>query len=298
MATTKPTKPTNLMPRHFADDGIKNNFSSAKISNGFSSNFEDILQGDNLNYMIDSIGKELQYLSSVVDFIVDMPINKTFKVNANNNLEYVSLVEDASNKANISLDNLNTAGQAKFDNKANIDLDNLSATGNAKLDNKANINLSNLSTTGQAKLDNKANISLDNLDTTGNNKILPSQSGNSNKYLTTNGYTPSWKPLNNIAEWLMPDYSRATTITYNSGDEIGFDGYLAITGYWQNTDTSASLYIDGCLIMRQSSANDNGHPQSNYNSVFVNVSSTDIITWQKYSKSNLKFYSIPYKGDN
>lgn len=39
---------------------------------------------------------------------------------------------------------------------------------------------------------NKANISLNNLNTTGNNKILPSQTGNSGKYLTTNGTSPSW----------------------------------------------------------------------------------------------------------
>ena len=133
MAQTKPTKPTNLMPRHFADDGIKNNFSSAKIASGFSSNFDDILQGDNLNYMIDSIGKELQYLSTVVDFIVDMPINKTIKVNANNNFEYVSLVEDASDKANISLSNLDATGQALVNNKANIDLSNLSTVGQTKI---------------------------------------------------------------------------------------------------------------------------------------------------------------------
>ena len=37
-----------------------------------------------------------------------------------------------------------------------------------------------------------ANTDLSNLTTTGNNKILPSQSGNSGKYLTTNGTTPSW----------------------------------------------------------------------------------------------------------
>lgn len=123
MATTKPTKPTTLMPRQFAEEGIKNNFSSAKISNGFSSNFDDILQGDNLNYMLDSIGKELQYLSTVVDFIVATPINKTIKVNQNNNLDYDNLVSDVSDRANVSLSNLDTTGQAIIDNK--VDKQNL-----------------------------------------------------------------------------------------------------------------------------------------------------------------------------
>ena len=144
--------------------------------------------------------------------------------------------------------------------------------------------------------------------TTINSKI-PSNATSSNKMVTQSDLdTKADVDLSNInasqtaketiIDWGMPDYSRATTITYNSGDEIGFDGYLAITGYWQNKDTSASLYIDGCLVMRQSSANDNGYSQSNHNSVFVNVSSTDVITWQKYSKSNLTFYSIPFKGVN
>ena len=39
---------------------------------------------------------------------------------------------------------------------------------------------------------NKANISLDNLNTDGIKKVLPSQNGNSGKYLTTDGTSPSW----------------------------------------------------------------------------------------------------------
>lgn len=204
MATTKPTKPTDLMPRHFADNGMKNNFSSAKISNGFSSNFEDILQGDNLNYMIDSIGKELQYLSTVVDFIVDMPINKTFKVNANNNLEYVNLVEDASNKANVGLDNLNTSG---------------------------------------------------------NNKVLPSQTGNGGKFLTTNGTSPSWTSVD-IANRSLSNLTSAGEAKLAEGKRnIG----EIITSTLPLTDAGLHL-LDGANIESGSYANFVSYIADLYNS--------------------------------
>ena len=87
MATTKPTKPNDLMPTHFADSGVKNNFSSTKIEQGFSSNFDDILQGDNLNYMLDSIGKQLEYLNTVIDHINSIGIKKVLYINADNKLD-------------------------------------------------------------------------------------------------------------------------------------------------------------------------------------------------------------------
>ena len=117
MAIIKPTKPTDLIPESFADNGIKNDFSTDKILNGFSSNFDDILQGDNLNYMLDSIGKQLKYLNTVVDFIVATPVGKTIKVNLNNNLDYDNLISDVSDKANVSLNNLDAVGQGIIDNK-------------------------------------------------------------------------------------------------------------------------------------------------------------------------------------
>lgn len=87
MAISKPTKPNELMPTHFADSGVKNNFSLSKIENGFSANFDDILQGDNLNYMLDSIGKQLEYLNAVVDHINSIGVKKALYINANNQLD-------------------------------------------------------------------------------------------------------------------------------------------------------------------------------------------------------------------
>ena len=66
----KPNKVESLMPEEFG--GIKNNFSSTLQNYGFEPNIAQILQGDNLNYMIDAIGKELKYLKTVVDYIRDI----------------------------------------------------------------------------------------------------------------------------------------------------------------------------------------------------------------------------------
>ena len=88
-----------------------------------------------------------------------------------------------SDYADTNLSNLTSTGNAKF---ANPSLSNLNSTGNAKF---ANPSLSNLNSTGNAKF---ANPSLSNLNTTGSNKVLPTQTNNSGKYLTTNGTSPSW----------------------------------------------------------------------------------------------------------
>lgn len=49
---------------------------------------------------------------------------------------------------------------------------------------------------------NYADQDLSNLTTTGNNKILPSQSGNHNKFLTTNGTSPSWIAVDYANQYL------------------------------------------------------------------------------------------------
>ena len=91
MATTKPTKPSELMPEQFATSGTKNNFSAEKIQNGFSANFEDILQGDNLNYVLDSVCKQLKYINTIVDYLNSIGVKKVPYINANNDLDYTDI---------------------------------------------------------------------------------------------------------------------------------------------------------------------------------------------------------------
>ena len=91
MATTKPTKPQNeFLPNGFGTaSGVqKVDFSDSKKLNGFSVNTEDILRGDNLNYTLDTIGQELKYLTTVVDYINSITVNKIPYVNSNDKLDF------------------------------------------------------------------------------------------------------------------------------------------------------------------------------------------------------------------
>ena len=84
MAINKPTKPSELLPRSFG--GIKNNFSEDLQSSGFEANVPQTYNGDNLNYQLDTTGKELDYCEKVVDYINGITVGKTPIVDANNQL--------------------------------------------------------------------------------------------------------------------------------------------------------------------------------------------------------------------
>ena len=79
------------MPDEFAINGTKNSFSSEKIQNGFSANLEDILQGDNLNYVLDSVSQQLKYLNTVVDYLNSIGVKKVPYINADNKLDYTDI---------------------------------------------------------------------------------------------------------------------------------------------------------------------------------------------------------------
>lgn len=97
MAIIKPEKPNVSMPSNFG--GTKTEFSDSKIQSGYLEGTPDILAGDNLNFMIDTLGKNEEYIRTIVDFIRDMNIGETITVNSNNQLDYI--VIDLSQKANI-----------------------------------------------------------------------------------------------------------------------------------------------------------------------------------------------------
>lgn len=82
----KPNKPTNKLPESFG--GLKENFSTDKIENGYEPDTPDILGGANLNYLLDTNGDNNRYFNAICDFIADMPFAKTITVDSNNNLIY------------------------------------------------------------------------------------------------------------------------------------------------------------------------------------------------------------------
>ncbi len=86
MAITKPVKPNITVPANFG--GIKTVWSDDKVNNGFEENVQQVLAGDNLNYLIDLINQYTTYLNKVADFINATPLNKVVYVNNNNQLDY------------------------------------------------------------------------------------------------------------------------------------------------------------------------------------------------------------------
>lgn len=92
---------------------------------------------------------------------------------------------------------------------------------------------------------------------------------------------------------IAPDYSNATTVSYTSGDAVGFDGWLAITMFAGRPDNYYSTAINGVTVVSNASGPSGG---AGYQcSGMVIVTSADVITWTG-STPTLK--KIPFKGGN
>lgn len=88
----KPAIPAVTLPATFG--GMKTEFSETKVQNGFLEGTPDILAGDNLNFWLDTDGKNQEYLRAVVDFIRNCPIGKVVSVNSSNQLYYTTVLSE------------------------------------------------------------------------------------------------------------------------------------------------------------------------------------------------------------
>lgn len=98
----------NFLPNGFEtlnQEGYKENFSADKIAVGYEKDVPDIVSGPNLNNLIDVVGKNTNVLSKFMDFIKNMPVNNTLKVNSANQLDYED-VSDLNNKVSKSGDTM------------------------------------------------------------------------------------------------------------------------------------------------------------------------------------------------
>ena len=112
----KPQKPTNLLPRSFG--GQKETFDADKIANGYQPDVPDILGGANLNYTLDTMGKELEYTEKIADFVNGLPINNVITTDENNKLIYIN--KSNLGYADANLTNLTPAGEKHFINKTQL----------------------------------------------------------------------------------------------------------------------------------------------------------------------------------
>ncbi len=85
----KPQKPTNLLPNGFG--GIKENFSQDRIKTGYEPDVPQIIEGENLNYLINGIGENFEYNNKIADFVIGLPIGNIVTTDENNKLVYKNL---------------------------------------------------------------------------------------------------------------------------------------------------------------------------------------------------------------
>ena len=104
----KPTKPSVTLPDSFG--GTKYEFDADRLLSGYKEGVKDIVDGGNLNYLIDGIGQIVNYNKQITDFIRDMPIGKITTVDTNNNLVY------SENKMTLPVGSLQSSTLPLMDN--------------------------------------------------------------------------------------------------------------------------------------------------------------------------------------
>ena len=137
---------------------------------------------------------------------------------------YTSNVGTVTSVNNVSPVNGNvTLSIPSIDNLANKDLSNLSTTGNSKFQEPL-VSGTNIKTINNTTILGSGNINIES---------LPSQSGQSGKYLTTNGTTASWgiPKTFDLLDWKWSDH------------ELSDQSWLnADTFSWQNGTTYSDVY--------------------------------------------------------
>ena len=93
-----------------------------------------------------------------------------------------------------------------------------------------------------------------------------------------------------------PDYSNATTVSYASGDAVGFDGWLAVDFVANNLAAIAWIAINGIIVMQTYGGNQDGGGR--FSAGICMVKATDVITYQNIVLNNVyapvKMYKMPF----
>lgn len=95
MAQNRPNKPSVTLPDNFG--GVKSEFSSTRISNGYESSTPEIVEGGNLNYMLDGLFQNTKYMRTVLDYVRDTPVGRMFWVNSSGQMDYIQPAVIATN---------------------------------------------------------------------------------------------------------------------------------------------------------------------------------------------------------
>lgn len=90
----------------------------------------------------------------------------------------------------------------------------------------------------------------------------------------------------------VPDYAKATGITFKSGQAVGFDGWISIYSYTYPNDQNRFVYINGTIVHSAQGGSQNGYGDSTTN--VVRVQADDIITISGNASTTYK--KIPIRG--
>lgn len=99
MPTVKPTKPSITLPTAFgtSPSNVKTQFTAQELIDGYSASIPQVLDGGNLNYMIDAMFQYLTWSNKYADWYASGTANTVPYINSSNQLDYASPVFGGSN---------------------------------------------------------------------------------------------------------------------------------------------------------------------------------------------------------
>lgn len=87
MAQNRPEKPLITLPDDFG--GTQTAFDDSLVENGYEPSIPQILEGGNLNYMLNGLFQNTKYMRAVLDYVRDTPVGKMFWVNPSGQMDYI-----------------------------------------------------------------------------------------------------------------------------------------------------------------------------------------------------------------
>lgn len=242
MPTNKPTKPNITLPTAFgtSSSNVKTPFTAQELIDGYSASIPQVLDGGNLNYMVDSLFQFLTWSNTYADWYAGCPANKVPYVNSSNQLDYESPVFGGSNNTftgtNTFNGNITSSGTNTFSG-SNTFSNSVSLGSNATA-------------------------------------ITPSASDNSTKVATT-----AWFNLADVKKklihWCMPKYSSKTQIAEGSSGDYTpeKDGWIWIRA--KNNNRTAKVSIGNYQVFQSDWSASYGVPDNS----FIPVASGSKISW-------------------
>jgi len=99
MPTVKPTKPSITLPTAFgtSSSNVKTQFTPQELIDGYSASIPQVLDGGNLNYMIDAMFQYLTWSNAYADWYASGSANTVPYINSSNQLDYATPVFAGSN---------------------------------------------------------------------------------------------------------------------------------------------------------------------------------------------------------